>query len=122
MKVLVDMNLAPAWCEVLTVEGWEALHWSTVGDPRAADAAIMAWARANGFVVFTHDLDSGTLLALTHASGPSVIQLRVQDVLPASLSASVVAALRRFSAELQAGALVVIDTETARARLLPIAR
>jgi hypothetical protein len=32
----------------------------------------MAWARANGHVVFTHDLDFGTTLALTHAADPSV--------------------------------------------------
>jgi len=42
----------------------------------------MAWARANGHVVFTHDLDFGTTLALTHAAGPSVIQVRGQNVLP----------------------------------------
>ena len=31
----------------------------------------MAWAREHGFVVFTHDLDFGHLLALTHAAGMS---------------------------------------------------
>ena len=31
----------------------------------------MDWALTNGYAVFTHDLDFGTLLALTHATGPS---------------------------------------------------
>jgi predicted nuclease of predicted toxin-antitoxin system len=33
----------------------------------------MDWAVANGYVVFSHDLDFSTMLALTHASGPSLI-------------------------------------------------
>src|SRR5947199_6908810 len=82
IKVVVDMNLSPEWVPFLTQAGWQAVHWSAVGDPRATDATIMAWALANGYAVFTHDLDFGTLLALTHAGGPSVLQVRGQNVLP----------------------------------------
>ena len=57
MRLLVDVNLSPDWVEVLEQQGWQALHWSTVGDPRASDSVIMQWALANGYVVFTHDLD-----------------------------------------------------------------
>lgn len=42
----------------------------------------MAWARANDYIVFTHDLDFGAMLALTNAESPSVIQVRTQDVTP----------------------------------------
>ncbi len=66
MKLLIDMNLSPDWSEVFIKQGWQAVHWSAVGDLRATDQAIMDWARTNGYVVFTHDLDFGTLLALTH--------------------------------------------------------
>ena len=52
MKILVDMNLSPDWVTVLTNHGITAVHWSTVGDPRAPDDLIMDWARANGYVVF----------------------------------------------------------------------
>ena len=94
MKMLVDMNLSPEWVAVLAKEGWETIHWSSVGNPRAADFEIMAWARQNGCVVFTHDLDFGTMLALTQADGPSVIQVRTQDVMPAAIGKLVVSALR----------------------------
>jgi predicted nuclease of predicted toxin-antitoxin system len=80
MKILLDMNLSPRWVESLQAEGWEALHWSQVGDPRASDDVIAGWARQHGFVIFTHDLDFGTLLALTRTKGPSVIQVRTQDI------------------------------------------
>ena len=26
MKFLIDMNLSPGWIDVLTAEGWEAMH------------------------------------------------------------------------------------------------
>ena len=39
--MLIDMNLAPEWTEVFGKYGWDAVHWSTVGDPRATDRAIM---------------------------------------------------------------------------------
>jgi predicted nuclease of predicted toxin-antitoxin system len=68
------MNLSPAWVPVLRAAGYDARHWSAVGDPRAPDPQIMEWARAHGHVVFTHDLDYGTLLATTRAEGPSVIK------------------------------------------------
>lgn len=50
--------------------------------PYCRHRTVMGWARENGHVVFTHDLDFGTLLALTRASGPSVVQVRAHDVLP----------------------------------------
>ena len=53
----------------------------------------MEWAAANQYVVFTHDLDFGTMLALSHEAGPSVLQVRAQNVLPDHLAAAVVAAL-----------------------------
>src|SRR2546425_3719551 len=109
IQLLVDMNLSPDWVPVLTGHGWHALHWSTVGDPRAPDRMIMDWAVANGYVVFTHDLDFGTVLALTHAAGPSVIQVRAEDVLPDHLESVVIAALRQHDSDLATGALVVVD-------------
>jgi predicted nuclease of predicted toxin-antitoxin system len=79
------MNLSPQWVDVFRRLGDDAVHWSTVGDPRAEDTEIMDWARNNGSVVFTHDLDFGALLAATQADGPSVIQVRAQDVTPRHL-------------------------------------
>ncbi len=85
MRFLIDMNLSPDWIDVLTEEGWETVHWATVGAHRATDETIMTWAREHGYVVVTHDLDFAALLAATRAVGPSVIQMRAQDVLPGSL-------------------------------------
>ncbi|HMF57808.1 MAG TPA: DUF5615 family PIN-like protein [Pyrinomonadaceae bacterium] len=122
MKILVDVNLSPDWVAVLIENGFEAAHWLTIGDPRADDPMIMDWARANGYTVFTHDLDFGTLLALTQAESPSVIQVRTQDVTPAHLSRMVIAALRNYEPLLESGALIVLDEGKSRARILPLVR
>jgi predicted nuclease of predicted toxin-antitoxin system len=119
VKVLIDMNHSPDWVPLLQREGWDCVHWSTVGDPRATDDILMAWALANGFIVFTHDLDFGTTLALTHAKGPSVLQVRGQNVLPDHMGPFVIAALRQHDSDLAAGALVVVDESKCRVRVLP---
>ena len=120
VRLVVDMNLSIEWVAELARHGWPAVHWSTVGDPHAEDSAIMAWALANGCAVFTHDLDFGTMLALTHATGPSVFQVRGQHVLPEDIGPIVIAALRQHDAALAAGALVVVDLKKSRVRVLPL--
>ena len=80
----------------------------------------MDWANANGYILFTHDLDFGTMLALTHNSGPSVLQVRAKDVLPLHLEAVVISALRQHETDLASGAIVVVDEVRSRVRVLPI--
>ena len=122
MKLLLDMNLAPRWVGFLQEEGFEAVHWSTVGDPRASDATIMEWARRGGYVVFTHDLDFSALLAAADATGPSVLQVRTQDVLPEAIGRDVVRVLRMRSEALEQGAVVTVDEVASRVRVLPLRR
>jgi predicted nuclease of predicted toxin-antitoxin system len=122
MKILIDMNLSPDWVKVFEKYDIEAVHWSNVGDPREKDTVIMEWVRANGYIVFTHDLDFGSLLAATGTETPSVIQVRTQDILPTSMENLVISALRQFEEELNNGALVTVDKAQSRVRILPIRR
>jgi len=121
MKFLIDMNMSPQRVEVFVRNGWEAVHWSSVGDPRAPDWVLMDWARVNGFIVFTHDLDFGAILAVTRAEGPSVIQVRTQDVTPRHLEEVMLRTLGQHAKLLEQGALVVVDEVKTRARILPLA-
>ena len=120
MKILIDMNLTPPCSAVFQAEGWEATHWSTVGDPGATDRQIMAWAAEHGFVVFTHDLDFGAILAATGAAGPSVIQVRAQDVMPDQLGPLMVKVIRQQHDALRTGALLIVDPQRSRLRILPL--
>jgi predicted nuclease of predicted toxin-antitoxin system len=120
MKIIVDMNLSPLWIPFLWQHGFEAVHWSDLGSATAPDTEIMDYAAARGFVVFTHDLDFGALLAMRQSHGPSVIQIRTQDVLPTAVGLLVIKALGAARPHLDSGALVTIDPVRHRIRLLPI--
>ena len=120
MKFVVDMNLSPDWCDVLAFEGWDAVHWSTVGDPKALDPEILAWANAENAIVLTQDLDFGAILAATNADAPSVVLLRTQDVMAESIGTRVASLLHQFEAQLTSGALLVLDAAKSRIRILPL--
>ncbi len=122
MKILVDMNLSPDWTDVFAKHGITAIHWSSIGDPKAEDTELIDWARANNHILFTHDLDFGTTLALTRAESPSVIQVRTQDVTPAHLETIVIEVLQNHESLLETGALVVLDEGRSRVRILPLTR
>ena len=97
LAIVIDMNLSPDWVAVLQAAGWGGRPpGHGIGDPRADDRTIMDLVLANQHIVFAHDLDFGTMLALTHAAGPSVLQFRGPDVLPDTVGSIVIAALRQL--------------------------
>ena len=122
MKLVLDMNLPPSWVEFLSGHGFEALHWSSVGDGGATDREIMQSALDSEYVDFTHDLDLTTLLAVSDAKGPSIVQRRSQDVLADAVGDQVVAVLKKHEDALRRGSIVTVDMVSSRVRLLPMQR
>jgi hypothetical protein len=97
MKMLIDMNLPPRWVDFLAGHGISATHWSGEGDMKAPDSEVLMWARERNHVVFTHDLDFGVLLSMTQE-----------------------AAVEKHREALDRGAILSIQQQTARVRVLPI--
>jgi len=120
MKIVLDMNLSPAWVEILEASGHTVKHWANIGPANAEDETIFDWAFEHGFTIITLDLDFGALLAFKGSSRPSVIQVRREDVSPGALQKTLVGILRRYSQQIEDGALIVIDESKARLRLLPL--
>lgn len=120
MKLIVDMNLSTRWVGLLIDAGIDAEHWSTLGANNAPDSEIMAYARANDYVILTHDLDFSAILAATHGEKPSVVQIRSDDVSPDVIGAQIIIALKQMLAELENGALLTVDSNRTRMRLLPL--
>jgi predicted nuclease of predicted toxin-antitoxin system len=118
--VVVDMNLSPDWVAELTRAGFVAVHWSEIGPANTTDDEIADWAISHGHVVLTQDLDFGTALALSRRAGPSVVQLRSLAVRTEQAAVRVIAAIHRYAEELEAGAILVIEEERSRVRLLPM--
>lgn len=120
MKVLVDMNLSPRWAERIQAAGIECIHWSSVGARTAPDPEVLEWARRNGHLVLTQDLDYGAILAASGAGGPSVMILRVSALPDEPMVFRVIAALRGASEDLEKGAIVTLDAARSRIRILPV--
>jgi len=120
MRLVVDVNLTPAWSPFLIAAGHDAIHWRDIGALDAPDSEIADWARREGRVVLTHDLDYGTLLAVTRATGPSVIQMRVEDVRPATVGPALLAAIQTIERDFDSGFLATIDPRRHRITVLPL--
>jgi len=120
LRPVIDVNLTPDWVPVLREARFDAVHWTQVGDPSASDREIMDWAVAKGFVVLSHDLDFSSMLVLTHASGPSLVQIRGAKVLPEQIGETLISSLRRFGRDLENGALLLIEPSRRRVRVLPL--
>ena len=116
------MNLSPDLAPALAAHGHDVVHWSHVGDARAPDESVLAWARAHGRVVVTHDLDFSVILATTEAQGPSVVQIREHDLLSDELVPAIAAAVRVAASALEAGAIVTLHAGRSRIRILPLGR
>lgn len=121
-RLLVDMNLSIEWVPLLRSAGHQAVHWSEIGDPRATDGLLMEWTSAHNYTVFTHDLDFGTMLALSGAASPSVLQIRCLNVLPEAIGSLVLSVLRTYADDIELGALIVADEQRQRVRILPLSR
>jgi len=121
MKIIVDVNLAIRWANMLSDRGIEAIHWTEIGAVNAPDAEIMSYARQNGYSVFTNDLDFSAILVSTRASGPSVIQIRAEDTRPEANLDRVAKALIKYSAVIEQGTIITINPNKTRLHILPFA-
>jgi predicted nuclease of predicted toxin-antitoxin system len=102
MKILIDMNLSP--------RSKQRTRFRNHGLRQ----------HNNGYVVITHDLDFGAMLAATQGEKPSVVQIRADDVSPVAIGTQVITALRQMATELENGALLIIDPSRTRLRVLPL--
>lgn len=122
MHLVIDMNLSPRWVAWLASHGVQAVHWSAIGALDAPDELVLAVVRSKGACLLTCDLDFGRIVALAGLAGPSVIQLRASDVSPEAEGPTVLRCLQETEESLQRGALVSIEPDGTRARVLPVFR
>lgn len=120
MKLVVDMNLSPAWARFLADAGYPTTHWSEIGPGNAPDEVVPQWAADHDHVVLTNDLDFGAILAGSGRRCPSVVQVRSDLLTPGAIGSAVLAALGKAESDLGRGALLSIEPARARMRLLPL--
>jgi predicted nuclease of predicted toxin-antitoxin system len=120
VRFLVDECLSPALAAALCKGGHDAVHIVDLGQRGAPDTVVMQLARLQQRVLVSADTDFGELLARNHASEPSVVLFRGDEVDPAALAATLLGNLEQVEQVLVSGAIVVILDDRIRVRRLPI--
>jgi predicted nuclease of predicted toxin-antitoxin system len=120
VKILADVNVSRRVVERLRERGFSVVRVSDVVDPRSRDADLISLARTMQAVLVSHDQDMSAILALSSASQPSLINLRVTRVDVDVLSATLETVLTQARDELVAGAVITVEDDSMRIRPLPI--
>ena len=122
MRLFLDQGLPRTAVVRLHSAGVEAVHVGDRGLATASDSKILEIGRQEGMVVVTLDADFHTLLALSGATGPSVIRIRIEGLRAENLARLLVNVLQVCSDDLLRGAMVSVTANGVRIRHLPVFR
>lgn len=120
MKFLLDQGLPRSTVVHLAAAGVSAEHVGDLGMSAATDEAILEAARLTDAVVVTLDADFHQLRALTSASSPSVVRIRIERLKGDGVAAIIERVIAATGSELAAGAVISVTETKIRTRLLPI--
>ena len=122
MKLLLDQGLPRSTVFHLSNAAIEAVHVGEAGLATASDSQILDFAHQNSNIVVTLDADFHALLALSGATGPSVIRIRIEGLQGEGLAILLVTVLKGCKEDLIKGAVVSVTESGFRIRLLPLLR
>lgn len=122
MKLLLDQGLPRSTVQLLSEVGIEAEHVGDLGMAAATDDAILEVAIERDAVVVSLDSDFHALLAVSGASSPSVVRIRIEGLQGEALAKLLVQVLAAIEKELEAGAVASITEHRIRVRSLPIGK
>lgn len=119
-RLLLDQGLPRGTARLLNAQGWDVVHVGDIGMSRAPDTEILALAEREARVCITLDADFHTLLALSGASRPSTIRIRVEGLNAARLAELLIQIDQQIGDELAQGVVVTVDGRKLRLRRLPL--
>ncbi len=120
MKLLLDQGLPSSAASLLRKSGIDAVHTSEIGMATAEDADIILRAQEEDRIVVTLDSDFHTLLALSNASSPSVIRIRIEGLRAQPAVDLLQRLLSEWDEELEVGAMLTVQPGRVRVHRLPI--
>jgi predicted nuclease of predicted toxin-antitoxin system len=120
MKLLLDQGLPRSAAVLLSQAGVDTVHVGDVGHSNSEDAVILRLALDSDRIVATLDADFHTLLALSEASAPSVIRIRIEGLKGEALASLLQTVISQCADDLAKGAAVTVQEGRIRIRHLPI--
>ena len=101
-------------------EGWDVLHTGDIELSRSTDAQILEYARREKRIIITLDSDFHTILALTNASAPSVIRIRLEGLKGPDLAFLIKKIWPKIELQVKKGAMVSVTDSGIRIRNIPV--
>ena len=120
MRFLADMGISLKTVAFLKKKGYDTLHLREEGLQSVSDDIIVAKAKKEKRVILTCDLDFGAIMASSGDAFPSVIIFRLSDFRPESINRHLEKIFTESSEILQKGAILSVNDNTYRIRILPI--
>jgi predicted nuclease of predicted toxin-antitoxin system len=120
MKLLLDQGLPRSAAKLLTETGIDTVHVAEIGLATADDTDILERARDEKRVVVTLDADFHALLALSTATSPSVIRVRIERLRAQALTNLLLRVIGEVAEELEQGVVLTVEPSRVRLRRLPL--
>jgi predicted nuclease of predicted toxin-antitoxin system len=105
---------------LLSEAGIDTIHVAEIGLSAADDTDILQRARDDERVVVTLDADFHALLALSAATSPSVIRIRIERLRAQALTNLLLTVIGEIADDLEQGVVVTVEPSRVRLRRLPL--
>jgi predicted nuclease of predicted toxin-antitoxin system len=120
MKLLLDQGLPRSAARLLREAGIDTVPVGEIGCSTADDALILQRGRDEERVIVTLDADFHALLALSRATAPSVIRIRIEGLYGQKATDLIKAVLVRCAEDVEHGAVITVQPRRIRIRRLPL--
>lgn len=118
MRLLLDQGLPRSAVNGLRSAGWDVVHVADICMSAATDGEILDRARAEERTVVTLDADFHAMLAVTGATAPSVIRIRIEGLRGEALVSLLVRLAPLVAQDVAQGAMITVTETAVRVRLL----
>jgi len=122
MKLLLDQGLPRSAATLLSEYGIDTIHVADINLSAADDQDILEEAKNNERVVVTLDADFHALLALSKATSPSVIRIRVEKLRAQALTNLLLTIISEFEENFKQGVVITVEASRVRIRRLPLVK
>jgi predicted nuclease of predicted toxin-antitoxin system len=120
MKLLLDQGLPRSAAVLLREAGIDTVHVGEIGYSNAEDLSILEKGREDGRVVVTLDADFHAILALSGATSPSVIRIRMEGLRGEKAARLIQLLITHCGEDLKRGAVATVQVGRIRIRELPL--
>ena len=120
MKLLADMGISPRTVAFLNNLGYKATHLQEQSLHQLPDPDILEKARNENYILLTHDLDFGELVAASGEQLPSVIIFRLRNMHPDQVNHYLDQIIPQHQAVLEQGAIISVTEGKVRVRTFPL--